>query len=235
MTLQGKHEVGGCSNEARWRDRAGDIEVTFLGRQPRPGPLARIAYRLAPRARSAAWLEQVHGDCVRSARPGFCGRGDGLVAEAACHVPMVVTADCVPVLVAAGNGLAAVHAGWRGIVAGVVGATIGRLEARSGLDGAVAWIGPAAAACCYEVSHAVAAAVVAVSTPAIAQPTAARPRLDLAAAVRHQLLRAGVDNVRLSGICTCCSPHWWSYRREGPGAGRNVALIWRREPGAQTA
>lgn len=216
-----------------WRQREGDLEVAFFGCRPGTA-LANAGQRLLSHAGDTAWLEQTHGDVVRTARPGWSGAGDAIVTADRTLVPIVVTADCVPVLIATRHRVAAVHAGWRGIVAGVVGATVSRLgrssDDRTGEDlaRAVAWIGPAASGCCYEVGDDVARAIAAASVDGVVRATADRPRVDLAAAVAFQLRDAGIADVRSVGICTCCDDAWWSYRREGALAGRNLALIARR-------
>jgi YfiH family protein len=139
-----------------------------------------------------------------------------------------VTADCVPVLLGGGSRIAAVHAGWRGIAAGIVGAALTRL----GVPGRelIAWLGPAIGACCYEVGDEVAREVAAASGSAVvADGPRGRPHLDLAAAVAAQLRRGGVEQLRTVDRCTRCDDgRLWSYRREGPEAGRNVAFVWLR-------
>jgi copper oxidase (laccase) domain-containing protein len=70
--------------------------------------------------------------------------------------------------------------------------------------------------------------VVAATTAAIARSgPRGRPLLDLAAAARYQLEAAGVGSIELLVSCTRCDPRWWSYRREGKSAGRNLAFVWR--------
>ncbi len=235
------------SRAGSWVDGDGDVECWFVGRRPLSSSSLADVLRVTDPTRHgasashAAWLEQVHGSEVRRARPGWSGRGDALVTLDAGLVPVIVTADCVPVLVATPTRLAAIHAGWRGIAAGVVAAALERLtnpcrsrdagptEDTGMLDrGIIAWVGPAASDCCYEVGDDVAYAIVEASAPSVVRATAGRPRVNLAAAVRHQLMRAGVSEVRVSGICTCCHDAWWSYRREGAAAGRNLAWIARR-------
>ena len=139
----------------------------------------------------------------------------------------VATADCVPLLLASAQGVIAVHAGWRGVVAGIA-----RRAARRLLAGASApvraWIGPAIGPCCYEVGADVAARVVAQSTAGVATVDR-RPRVDLAAAVEWQLASEGIAAVELVRACTRCHPEWlWSYRRDGGAAGRNLSFIRRR-------
>jgi YfiH family protein len=134
-----------------------------------------------------------------------------------------------------GDAIAAVHAGWRGTVAGVVAAAVAELRrvAGPGADEAppVAWIGPAIGACCYEVGPDVAAQVVAASGEEVATPgPAGKPHVDVARAVELQLRRAGIADVRRFGPCTRCEPELlWSYRRDGAKAGRNIAYVWMRE------
>lgn len=211
---------------------------------------ARVLRATEGRDLPLAGLRQVHSDRVLAA-PGDLadltdpvGEADALVAETPGLALSVVTADCVPVILAGWSHaepsrapawtIAAVHAGWRGIVAGVVPRTLETLAARGVRPTTIAaWIGPAIGACCYEVSEEVAVRVASVSgaeciVPAPGAPGGSdRPRLDLVAAVRHQLTAAGVPAPRVVLRCTRCDgEHLWSYRREGATAGRNVAFVW---------
>jgi len=214
------------------RDRAAGAEVRFAGKGPRLA-LPEAARLLLPAGRTPVWLRQVHGRTVLAARAGCAGEGDAVVSRDGRHALVVATADCVPVLLAGDGVIAAAHAGWRGIAAGVVAATVARMA----VPGAsiVAWIGPAIGPCCYEVGEDVAARVVAASAPDVARPgPRGRPHLDLPAAVARQLASAGVRRVRRLDDCTRCRPErWWSYRREGRGAGRNLALICRAAGGSE--
>jgi hypothetical protein len=182
-----------------------------------------------------AWAKQVHSARVLAAREGRCEEGDALVGGEGLALS-VASADCVPVLIAAGSHVAAVHAGWRGIAAGVVPAVVARLvaEAEAAGDAAdpaawSAWIGPAIGPCCYEVGPEVADRVATASSgEAIVPRPGARPHLDLPIAVLAQLVRAGVGTVRPTIWCTRCEPdRLHSFRRDGPAAGRNLAFIWR--------
>ena len=166
--------------------------------------------------------------------PGPAGEGDALVTRATGLALSVVTADCVPIVISAGEWIAAVHAGWRGIVAGVVAATVRRLAELGAADPAAwtAWIGPAIGGCCYEVGSEVAEQVAAASTTdaVLAWPDATKPHLDLARAVLAQLTAAGVTDLHPLVSCTKCDrDRLWSYRRDGTAAGRNVALIWKTQ------
>lgn len=220
-----------------WRGEAGGAEVRFVGRRvegdgedaEREDTLRSTGVELP-----VAWARQVHSAEVLPAREGRSGEGDALVGAGELALS-VVTADCVPVMIAAGARVAAIHAGWRGIVQGVVPAAIDRLvaEAEAAGDNAdpaawSAWIGPAIGPCCYRVGADVADRVAAASTPEALVPRPGRPHLDLPVAVLAQLVRAGLGTVRPLLWCTHCNPdRLHSYRREGPAAGRNHAFIWR--------
>ncbi len=174
-----------------------------------------------------AWLDQVHSHHVVEARPGENGCGDALVSDRARLGLAVVTADCVPILLAGGPQIAAVHAGWKGLASSILLATLESLKVR-GSD-VTAWIGPAIGSCCYEVGNDVADQVIAASTREVSRPgPRGRPHLDLVAAATWQLERNGVSAIHSLGLCTRCeTERLFSYRRDGPGAGRNYALIWK--------
>ena len=212
--LEGGHWV--------WRARKGDVEIRFTGRGTE-GDREEILGRIEPEAPPVAWAKQFHSAHVLPARPGRCGEGDALFGDDPDLALSVVTADCVPVLLSGPQGLAAVHAGWRGLVGGVIPAT---LERMGGAE--TAWIGPTIGPCCYEVGEEVAEQVAAVGGTVVPGP-AGRPHLDLVAAARHQLQASGVGEIHSVASCTRCeAERLYSYRREGKGVGRNVAFIWRR-------
>lgn len=209
-----------------WSGGDGAVEVRFVGRGPESRDRQRIWETVEGDDREVIWLDQVHGAVVRDAGAGCCGEGDALVTTRAGLVLSVSTADCVPVVISCNNGLAVAHAGWRGLVAGVVPAALSRL----GAGRARAWIGPAIGPCCYEVGHDVARTVAAVSDRSIVQARSGRrPHLDLVAAVTRQLEAAGVTEVDAVSTCTRCALRsLWSFRREGSKAGRNLSFAWRR-------
>ena len=182
---------------------------------------------------------QVHGKGVTSAE--HCAahpktEADGIVAERPfAGVIAVVTADCVPVLAAdeRGRAVAALHAGWRGLAAGVVEAGIAALRARTDAARLVATIGPHIGPCCYEVDAPVVDALRARhGAAADAALRASRPghwQLDLGAVTRAALDAlglAGADVGRIEGACTACdAERFHSYRRDGPRAGRLLHWI----------
>lgn len=156
-------------------------------------------------------------------------RADAVVATGPDVAVAVLVADCVPVLLADARGevVAAVHAGRRGVVAGVVGAAVAAMRAAGARDLGAA-VGPAACGACYEVPAAMRAEVAA-SDPAAASTTAwGTPALDLPGAVVAQLRAAGVRRVLSTRTCTIEDPRWFSHRASGATGrppGRFAALI----------
>lgn len=215
-----------------WQEVRQDVTVCFSGRGPRKDRQSALA-ALVPDGIESSWLRQVHSAKVSTACPGCAGEGDALVTRRRRLALVISTADCVPVLLARdgpGEALAAAHAGWRGIAAGIVPATVERLLDEDGdASRLTAWIGPAIGPCCYEVGEEVAERVCKASSADVAVPgPGSRPHLDLQRAVLVQLRRAGVDRVRLLERCTFCdAAHLSSYRREGEAAGRNLAILFR--------
>lgn len=175
----------------------------------------------------AAWVDQVHSCRLLQAEAGVAGSADALHTDNPTLALCLQTADCVPILMVCDDRILAVHAGWRGIAAGIVTKSLERLTFASPI---AAILGPAIGPCCYEVGEDVARAVgLALESPdeAILQSDSGKPHIDLQAAVAQQLLSAGVAEPRRIEVCTRCNPDLlWSYRRSGPGAGRNFSFIW---------
>ena len=218
--------------------RRGEVRAAFTGVQPgpdAPGPeeaFRRLASELESAASvSPAWLKQRHGaEALRVEAPGFGGEGDALIVSRSGVAATVFVADCVPVLLAAGESVAAVHAGWRGLAGGVLASAMRTLH-RGGVTEeatAEAWIGPAIGPCCYEVGEDVASQVESASgADVVIRRPGRKPHLDLVLAASKQLAALGVGRTSSSGSCVRCDAGWWSYRRDGPGAGRNYGFIWR--------
>ncbi len=165
---------------------------------------------------SLSWCRQIHSARVVEVQrdaSGPMGDADALVLRSP-GAALVLTADCVPVLLAGEDGVAAVHAGWRGLSAGVIEEAAARLRSVWG-----AWVGPCVRACCYEVGAEVVAAFRASSLP-----VEGADRVDPASAAGAALARAGVTNAAVSGVCTACDPGYFSYRRDSV-TGRQGAAI----------
>ena len=189
---------------------------------------ARLLDALGLDPRAVTWATQVHGAHVLAPRgPGLAGTGDALVARSADVVLAVGAADCLPVLAwdRAGHAVAAVHAGWRGLVAGVLPQAISALGhlgvPASRLSVALgARIGP----CCFTVGPDVAARF----DPRHVQRDGGRVTVDLAAAARDQLHATGVEPARVRdlGSCTACDRDtWFSHRRDAGRTGRAWGIV----------
>lgn len=180
------------------------------------------------------WLAQVHGTAVvRFDAPP--GEGPEPVADAAVTsapgvVLAILTADCLPVLLAARDGgeIGAAHAGWRGLAAGVLEATVQAMQTPPGR--LVAWLGPAAGPRAYEIGAEVRDAFLAHDPAADAAFAPTRPghwRVDLYALARQRLAAAGVPLVQGGGECTLSdATRYFSHRRDGR-SGRMATLAWR--------
>jgi hypothetical protein len=205
-------------------DRQSGVEVRFTGKGFESLDRVRTLQTVAVPDR-VAWLHQVHSNRVLEARPGECGQGDALVTTERGLALGVVTADCVPVLLAGDGEIAAVHAGWRGLAQRIVPAALARL--RTPRHRVTAWIGPAIGPCCYEVSPEVAEEVGRASGRDVSRPgPRGRPHIDLHAAAALQMIGVG-EIRRVEGCTRCRDGELWSYRREGKGTGHNHSVIWR--------
>ncbi len=198
-----------------------------------------LALGLGLEAPRIVQAKQVHGAravLAAEAREAGC-EADALVARAADGAIAVGirTADCVPVLVAdvATGDVAAIHAGWRGVVRGVIPAALAQLCGGPGARGAelVAAIGPCIGPCCFEVGADVAAEIAAAARGAaviVVAEHGPKAHVDLRAAVRAQLVFAGVGAARIEDV-TGCTKHeperFHSFRRDGKSSGRMLAAI----------
>jgi len=175
---------------------------------------------------------QVHGAAV------VCGDLEGALGEADASIATrpgvavgVITADCVPVLVAAGHaGVAAVHAGWRGLARGVIPRAIEALREAAPDAELVAAIGPSIGRCCYEVDAPVIDALrERFGSDAEVALHPARPGhalLDLTALAARALVAAGVERVGAIDACTRCdAARFHSFRRDGAAAGRLLSWV----------
>ncbi|MDN5842393.1 MAG: peptidoglycan editing factor PgeF [Alcaligenaceae bacterium] len=182
------------------------------------------------------WLDQVHGSDVWDADTESAvdmPKADAAVTTQKGRVLAIMTADCLPVIIADGCGtvLGAAHAGWRGLAAGVLENTFAQMRrVAPRAAGWRAWIGPAISQACFEVGEDVRDAFVSRNADLAmyfaADPVRGRWRADLPSIARHRLFCAGVRQVECSGLCTYTDTrHFYSYRRESP-TGRQATLAW---------
>jgi YfiH family protein len=228
IDLHGAHAVfttrrGGVS--------AGRFTSLNLGRFTDDDPAAvrrnreRLSQQLGVRF---AYGRQVHGSTVgrTAAPPGedpAVEEADGQATALPGVGPMVLTADCLPVAIAGPGAVAMVHAGWRGLAAGVVTEGVRAVQELGSRGPLVAAVGPGAGRCCYEVGEEVHAVFA-------DHGTAARngSKLDLKAIARAELGRAGVAEVHDVELCTICSDPsmFYSHRRDHGVTGRQAGVVW---------
>jgi YfiH family protein len=181
-----------------------------------------------PRERFAQGL-QVHATTVRrwkeppdpAVEPAAA---DGQATSVPGVAAVVLVADCLPIALAAPGAVAMLHAGWRGLAAGIVEEGVRALRELGGVAPVVAAIGPGAGPCCYEVGEEVHAAFAHHG----ADVRAGRA-LDLKLIARRELERAGVEETHDAGICTMCADPalFFSHRRDGGVTGRQAGVVWR--------
>jgi len=176
-----------------------------------------------PGAGESATAKQIHSDRVLLVvSPGPQGEGDALISNRPGIGLAIRTADCLPILIAdpRNRAVAAVHAGWRGVVAEVASRTIDAMSRHfdSKPEDLVVAIGPGIGACCFEVGPEV----------SVQFGLSGRTKVDLVGTMCRQLRRNGVrpGQTSNSGQCTYCNGDLFeSYRRDGQGSGRMVAMI----------
>ncbi len=179
------------------------------------------------------WLRQVHGrDVARHGSVGASPTADGAVAFGRGRVLAVLTADCLPVVLASQDGerLGIAHAGWRGLLGGVIEATVEALGVPGGQ--LHAWLGPAIGPAAFEVGGDVRSAFMAADPgdgEAFQANARGRWQADLYALARRRLTKLGLSSISGGGACTYASAgRYFSYRRDQT-AGRMATLLW-REP-----
>lgn len=240
----------GAARGAGWGDGAAPWNGFNLGdavgddAQVVAGNRALFAAALGARPR---WLHQVHGTRVVRLHAGDADqpapRADAAWTTETDLACAVLVADCLPVLMALrdGSAVAAAHAGWRGLAAGVLEATVAALCSGTGAGAKeiVAWLGPCIGPHRFEVGADVLQAFGVPAGTTAAVGFASRPRpdgsdgsarwlADLRRLARDRLLGAGVQSVSQSDACTVeDASRFFSFRRDGV-TGRHVAAIWRR-------
>lgn len=183
-----------------------------------------------------AWLQQVHGTVVVEAtpEPRRAADADAAFARGPGAVCAVLTADCLPVLLASRRGtvVAAAHAGWRGLSAGILEAVISRMGEPA--DELLAWLGPAIGQAAFEVGPEVRRQFLDADPGCKGCFEAGRGdrwHADLAGIARRRLHAAGLASVFGGGFCTYRDrDRFFSFRRDGE-CGRMASLIWLEGPG----
>jgi YfiH family protein len=236
------------SVHAAWSDASwGDLRPTGPGPHD-GGPLADFATEVAApsgaRFDQLAWATQVHGRQVVAvwrepsapggrSSPPVCrhvGEADALVAVAPGTSLVVLTADCAPLALASPEGVfAAVHAGWRGLVAGVVDQTVRRMRDLGATD-VRGVLGPCIHAGCYEFGDADLDTVSDAFGPSVRGTTRdGAPALDLVAGVRAATAAAGAELVGVIDSCTACAGGQFSHRARAD-RGRQALVVWSTHP-----
>lgn len=174
-----------------------------------------------------SFVHQVHGAEVRRITAGTVvprerPRLDGQATDQHDVALCALTADCLPIALAAEGGVAMLHAGWRGLATGMIASGVRALR-ELGADGEIsAAVGPGAGPCCYETGDEVHRAFAVIPEAHVGR------NLDLKAIARHQLRAAGVTDIADIGICTICSDPGllFSHRRDQGITGRQAGVAW---------
>lgn len=211
----------GDDDPAAIRENLRRVAESFTG-TPGRGAAARVVR-----------MHQVHGAEVglvdATEERDLLAGTDGMVTATPGVVLMVRAADCVPVLLAdpVAGVVGVAHAGRKGLVEGVVPATVDRMR-EVGAGDVVAWLGPRICGRCYEVPAEMRESAVRVVPEAHSETSWGTPALDVGAGILAQLREAKVDDVVDAGRCTLEDPDLYSYRRDGDAAGRFAGLVWVR-------
>jgi len=176
------------------------------------------------------WLKQVHGTTVVDATLASCAPvGDAAIARQRQAVCVVMTADCLPVLLCdrAGTVVAVAHAGWRGLLDGVIESTVAAMQVAP--EQVLVWLGPAIGPQAFEVGAEVREAFMAKDIMAV-QAFVARPNdkwlADIYLLARQRLAGLGITQIYGGEYCTYNdTDRFFSYRRDGV-TGRMASMIW---------
>lgn len=203
-----------------------------------PAAVAENRRRLAAAAGLPAephWLAQVHGTRVTDLDAnGASGPADAAFTRQPGRVCAILTADCLPILFAADSGdlVAAAHAGWRGLAAGIIEATVGALAVPPAR--LLAWLGPAIGPRHFEVGEEVRGALLERdpdAQAAFAPNARGRFMADLERLARRRLTGAGIERIYGGGQCTFADEdRYFSHRRDGI-TGRQATLVWLQRAG----
>lgn len=218
---------GGVSRNPFGEFNLGDHVGDDLDHVRRNRAILRQAVRAEP-----CWLRQVHGIVVHDADGAAADdvpQADATVSSRRGRVLAVLTADCLPVVIAdqASQALCVAHAGWRGLAAGVLESAVEAVRERAGPHSALrAWLGPAIGPSAFEVGEDVRDAFA--DMPGAFVPIAGKPGkwwCNLPWLAGKRLESAGVVTIVPSGLCTVSDQRFYSYRRDGV-TGRFATLAW---------
>lgn len=176
-----------------------------------------------------AWLQQVHGIAVALADPGLVATADASWTATPGIACAAMTADCLPALFCnrAGTRVAAAHAGWRGLAAGVLEATLDTLDVPA--EDVLVWLGPAIGPKAFEVGPEVREVFINQLPEAaeafVPSDNAGKFMADIYMLARLRLAERGVTAVYGGGFCTVTDPRFFSYRRASR-TGRFASLVW---------
>jgi YfiH family protein len=199
--------------------------------------LERAAVELGVDAKRIHFLSQVHGRATHVLRGHEAQdqiielEGDALASRAAHLACAVRSADCVPVLLAdrRSGAVAAAHAGWRGVVQGVVSSALEALRELAPDPDLIAAIGPHISQAAFEVSSDVAEAILSASRdPNVVDRSASKPHVDLRRVLRAELRSRGLADAAIDDVwgCTVLEPaRFFSFRRDGKQSGRHLSAI----------
>ena len=224
--------VRACVTTRAGGESPAPFDAFNLGDHVGDDPLAVMANRNRLQAAlgcQPAWLSQVHSTVTVQADPAQCPRADASWVGAPGIACTVLTADCLPVLFCTldGSRVAAAHAGWRGLVNGMLESTVAALQTPG--EQLLVWLGPAIGPDAFEVGPEVREAFVA-QHPQAAEAfrpsrNPGRHMADLYRLARIRLAACGVTAVYGGGFCTFSDPRFYSYRRAAR-TGRFASLIW---------
>lgn len=205
---------------------------------------AAVAAAIRAASRQIVEVHQVHGSTVHVVRTGLPAhptasdtQADALITDDPARLIAVRIADCTPILISSSDGaiVAAVHAGWRGVISGVLIQTISTLRSLGARD-LIAAIGPCISSTHFEVGPEVAAEFTRCFGPSTAyvlphRSTPGKFLVDLQAALAHQARASGIVHIDILPYCTCASPDlFFSHRRDSGRTGRMMAIIGPRSP-----
>ncbi len=217
----------------RFTERSDGNMSSVAGEGAEQGALCRE--RLRERLELSALVRgyQVHGSTVRLVLSAAQANGapvspdrppqrppdaDGQATNLQGVGVMVLAADCLPVALAGDGAVAMLHAGWRGLAAGVLEEGARAVRELTGTERLLAVVGPGAGVCCYEVGEEVHAA--------FASSHRQGNRIDLRAIAHERLRAAGVSELHDVRACTICDERYFSHRREGATGGRHAGVAW---------